>query len=565
MMGTAVQTEERPNMDQSEQNIERLRSKITKRQRLRKIITTVSKHGIMHLLADRSRDDVKKQRLLGERLRKAFEELGPTFIKLGQVIMTRQELLPEAVTTELAKLLDDVTPMPFEYMAVYLERELPDGLQTFKWIDTDPIGSASLAQVYKAELQDGRTVAVKVVRPVVDKLFQVDISVIKRLVRRVEKLLPDNLAAGLDLSGLISDYYSSSVEELDMRTERRSMDEHRVFMDEFETIDVPEVYFASEHVLVMQYIDGWNLKEFPVDFLTFEERLERMVDLAHYYIKTFVQGYYHADPHGSNIMIDRSSKKAYIIDWGMVGRMDAIHTEAIFRMLLHTRVNQAEDAAEAALDLFQPTKFTDRVNLKDQLRSLFIHYVTSNQASKYNWGNLILSLILIGMKNYCRVPTGLALWAKGFSAAEGTARWLCPEISYHTVVETADVQLLRQWFQRRFNYRASASLLAESTKLVTSLPRRLNMILEHLAWNDMTFTVENRVSPSTLKSFQKMVNRLVMAGIVIALLVAGSLLMSVALRTPNGGAVEAMSSAMLWSGVILGAFTLWSVFRSRRT
>jgi ubiquinone biosynthesis protein len=133
------------------------------------------------------------------------------------------------------------------------------------------------------------------------------------------------------------------------------------------------------------------------------------------------------------------------------------------------------------------------------------------------------------------------------------------------VVETADVQLLRQWFQRRFNYRASASLLAESTKLVTSLPRRLNMILEHLAWNDMTFTVENRVSPSTLKSFQKMVNRLVMAGIVIALLVAGSLLMSVALRTPNGGAVEAMSSAMLWSGVILGAFTLWSVFRSRRT
>ena len=105
------------------------------------------------------------------------------------------------------------------------------------------------------------------------------------------------------------------------------MEEHGRLGEEFETIGVPEVY----HVHAFRFgdginVDGWNLKEFPVDFLTFEERFERMMDLAHYYIKTFTEGYYHADPHGSNLILDRRTKKVIGIDWGMVGRLDALHT-----------------------------------------------------------------------------------------------------------------------------------------------------------------------------------------------------------------------------------------------
>src|SRR5690606_34403318 len=122
--------------------------------------------------------------------RLAFFELGPTFIKLGQVLVTRQELIPEPVTAELAKLLDEVPPMPFRYMAYVMDEELPEGLATFEWIDKEPIGSASLAQVYRARLKDGRMCAVKVVRPHVGKLFQTDIAVIRKFARRVHRLLP---------------------------------------------------------------------------------------------------------------------------------------------------------------------------------------------------------------------------------------------------------------------------------------------------------------------------------------------------------------------------------------
>ncbi|MBE3552020.1 MAG: AarF/ABC1/UbiB kinase family protein [Kyrpidia tusciae] len=560
---------------QLRREIEQMRSRITKGGRYRAIVGTLAKHGLLHVLQDRtwwkrwdrqcSGEEAGQLRQIGRRLRRVFEELGPTFIKLGQVLVTRQELLPEPITAELAELLDQVPPISFPYIAAILDDELAGGLETFEWIRVEPLGSASLAQVYQAQLRDGRMCAVKVVRPAVDKLFETDIRIIKRLVRRIQVFLPSNLAAALDLPGLIEDYYSSSLDELDLKTEAKYMDEHRRISAEFATVHIPVVYQATSRVLVMEYIDGWDLKEFPVDFLSFEERFERMLDLAHYYIKTFSEGFYHADPHGSNIMIDRRTKKAVVIDWGMVGRMDSIHTEAIFRLLLHCRLNQAEDAAEAALDIIQPTPHTNPVELKDQLRSMIIHYSDSDQASRYNWGNLVIQIIVIGMKNYCRIPNGLALWAKGFSAAEGTARWLCPEISFHTVVESADVQMLRRWIARRFNYRANAGFLTEISKLIGTFPRRFNKILEKLAWNDLKMIVENRVSSDTIVFANKLVNRFTLGVLSAGFFVGGTILTafgSSAVGTVPG--LGGLAAGVLWTSTFLACYVLWRIVRSRR-
>lgn len=574
----SVVTEENLPSEQLKQariSIQRMKSRITKGKRYRALIRTFAKHGLLHLLKDNNifilfrkngnKEEEEQLRQIGHRLRLVFEELGPTYIKLGQVLVTRQELIPEPITTELSKLLDEVPPMPFPYIATILDDELPEGLSSFKWIDPEPIGSASLAQVYRAQLDDGRNCAVKVVRPIVDKLFQTDIAIIKKLVKRIQKMLPPALAASADLPGLIDDYYSSSTNELDMHIEARNMKEHQKIMEDFETLDVPEVYTVTKQTLVMEFIDGWNLKEFPVDFLTFEERFERMADLAHYYIQTFLQGFYHADAHGSNVMIDRHSKKAFLIDWGMVGRMDSLHTEAIFRMLLHTRLNQAEDAAEATLDIIQPTSFTNPVHLKDQLRSMFIHYVNSEQASKYNWGNLVIQIITIGMFNYCRIPNGLALWAKGFTATEGNARWLCPEISYHTVVESADVQMLRQWLSRRFNFRANASLAAELSKLVTTFPRRFNKILEKLAWNDLKLIVDNRVDNHLINKVNKMVNRLTIAIMAGGLFVGASILLSFGTEMLQVmPSLHWIGAGTLWGTSIMSIYLIWRIIRSKR-
>lgn len=555
--------------------IEAMRRRITTGRRYREIIGTISKHGMLHFLKDRlwwnllwhfrSEKEEEQLRVFGIRLRKLFEELGPTFIKLGQVLVTRQEFIPDAITAELAELLDEVPPLPFELIAVTIDEEMDEGLELFEWIDPEPLGSASLAQVYRAKLKDGRLCAVKVVRPGVDRLFHTDIKIIKRFARNLQSLFPPAIAASIDLIGLVQDYYSSAMNELDMRTEARTMEEHRKLAKEFETVHIPHIYFVSPHVLVMEFVDGWTLKDFPVDFLTFEERFERMIDLAHYYVKTFSEGYYHADPHGSNIMIDKHTKKAVILDWGMVGRMDAVHAEALFRMLLHIRLNQTEDATEAVLDFVSPTQFTDTVKFKDQLRSEFIYYVNSEQGSDYNWGHLLLQIILISMKNYCRIPNGLALWAKGFSAAEGTARWLCPEISFHTVVESADIQLLRRWLGRRFNYRANASFITEIGKLIHTFPRRFNKILEHLAWNDLRMVLETRISPDTHVTINKMVNRMTLGIISTGFFVGATILLSfgsVVFQQIPG--IKLLAVGILWGSSGLALYVLWRMVRSNR-
>ncbi|WP_250637078.1 AarF/UbiB family protein [Geobacillus sp. JS12] len=181
---------------------------ITAGKRRRKIIAVLVKNGLGMVLGDAIAHRLRGKggdndywRHVGRRLRLAFEELGPTFIKLGQVLVTRQDLLPEPVTLELEKLLDRVPPIEFAKIQYILERELSDGLETFEWIDETPLGSASLAQVYKAKLKDGPVVAVKVVRPTVEKLFQTDIAIIKKMAARLQKRLPPELQAALDLGG----------------------------------------------------------------------------------------------------------------------------------------------------------------------------------------------------------------------------------------------------------------------------------------------------------------------------------------------------------------------------
>ncbi|ALA69711.1 ABC transporter [Geobacillus stearothermophilus 10] len=547
---------------------------ITAGKRRRKIIAVLVKNGLGMVLGDAiarklrgNEEDKQYLRHIGRRMRLAFEELGPTFIKLGQVLVTRQDLLPEPITLELEKLLDRVPPIEFAKIEYILERELPDGLATFDWIEEEPLGSASLAQVYKAKLKDGPVVAVKVVRPTVEKLFQTDIAIIKKMAARLQKRLPPELQAALDLGGLVQDYYSSAMDELDMTEEARKMQEMKQkYERRAEHVKVPHVYEATKSVLIMEYIDGWLIKDFPVDFLTFEERVNIMIDLVHHYVQTMLDGHYHADAHGSNIMIDKRTKKAVIIDWGMTGRMDSVMAQILMRVILHIQLNQAEDAAEVFMELMSPTIYTDVVKLKDELRTLTLNYVSAHQgSSRYNYGRLVLEATAIGLRNYCKVPNGLALWAKGFSATEGTARWICPEISYGEVVEAYEIPILKSILGKRFNFRANASLVAETAEMIATFPRRFNKVLETMAENKWRMTVQVQTDPVTRNTLNQIANRLALSIIAFAIIMAtGFIVASIPGGTFLGMEKTTIANIGLAASVILVVFLGWRLFRTRK-
>lgn len=570
----AAQAKPKPDFAAIGAAIEEELAAITPGKRRRKIMAVLVKNGLGIVLGDAIAYKLRGKggdndywRHIGRRLRLAFEELGPTFIKLGQVLVTRQDLLPEPVTLELEKLLDRVPPIEFANIQYILERELSDGLETFEWIDETPLGSASLAQVYKAKLKDGPIVAVKVVRPTVEKLFQTDIAIIKKMAARLQKRLPPELQAALDLGGLVQDYYSSAMDELDMTEEARKMREMKQkYERRAEHVTVPHVYEATKSVLIMEYIDGWLIKDFPVDFLTFEERVNIMIDLVHHYVQTMLDGHYHADAHGSNIMIDKRTKKAVIIDWGMTGRMDSIMAQILMRVILHIQLNQAEDAAEVFMELMAPTVYTDVVKLKDELRTLTLNYVNAHQgSSRYNYGRLVLEATAIGLRNYCKVPNGLALWAKGFSATEGTARWICPEISYGEVVEAYEIPILKSILGKRFNFRANASLVAETAEMIAAFPRRFNKVLETLAENKWRMTVQVQTDPVTRNMLNQIANRLALSLIAFAVIVAtGFIVASIPGGTFLGMEKTTIANIGLGASFVLILFLCWRLFRTRK-
>ena len=560
-----------------EKEIEKEKAAITLGQRRRKIISVFAKNGLGFLIRDsivrklmgkerRSQTEGEHLRKVGVRLREAFEELGPTFIKLGQVLVTRQDLFPEEITNELEKLLDKVPPMDFSKLEYIIEKELPNGMDTFEWFDKEPLGSASLGQVYKAKLKDGPVVAVKIVRPTVEKLFQTDIKVIKKMANWLKKQLPPELAAAIDITGLVNDYYSSAMDELDMVEEARKMQEMRKYDSKTEYVDVPEVYEATKNVLIMEYIDGWLIKDFPVDFFTFEERVKIMIDLVHLYVQQMLDGHYHADAHGSNIMICKHRRKAIVIDWGMTGRMDSILAQTLMRIIMHLQLNQAEDVAEVTLELFSPTIYTDVVKLKDQLRALALRYVNSVQGSdRYNYGNLVMEATTIGLKNFCKVPNGLALWAKGFSATEGAARWLCPEISYGEVIEAYEIPILKSMLRKRFDYRANASFLAEAAKFVTTFPRRAARIMENVADNKMRLNLQIQPDPVIRNTLNQIANRIALALITFAVILSTGFIIS---SIPDGTFLwmrkETIANVGLTASIILTLFVIWRLFRTRK-
>lgn len=551
---------------------------ITTAKRRRSILRTFMKHGLALLLKDGglalfrnggvNLSDAQKEKI-ARNLRLAFEQLGPTFIKLGQVLSTRQDILPDFICDEFTLLLDNIPPAPFSEVMEVMQRELPMGVNTFRSIDSVPIGSASLATVYRGELQNGQSCAIKVVRPNIDKLFQTDIYIIKKWAKRLYQYLPQKVRTTVDLDGLLNDYWSSSLEECDMRQEAEHMEHHARIMERYERVRIPKVYAQpTKNILVMELIEGWSLKDFPVEEVTFEERFEMMFDLAHYYVESLLNGYYHADPHASNILIEKSSKKAVVIDWGMVGRMDAQTGQKLLYMVSLINQNLCEEAAEIGLQIVEPTEYTDIDRVRKIFTAVAPKYAFALQGqTSVNWGTAIAEVITFSMQNYCRIPSGLALWTKGWMATEATARWLLPEISYHRVVESYDTNILRNMLSHQISYKTNGFALAESARFWSALPRRMNAIFEKLSMNRLGGFVEMRMSEATSKSIHQMVNRVVLALICAASLMT-SALFGIAMQNTRGSVVGiglgTAATVMGIVGLVTSLFLIWKIYRSKR-
>lgn len=397
-------------------------SRKTRHERMREIVAVVRKYDILHGLTPVT-------------LRKMLEELGPTYVKAGQILSMRSEILPEAFCQELTKLRADVEPMDRETVLSTLRAEYSIPIEDiFDAIDDVPLGSASIAQVHKARLITGELVAVKVQRPHVQETMAQDIDIMRRLARYAARFLPDTQV--LDLGSVIEELWHSFREETDFLVEARNLDEFRRNNADVKFIGCPRPYmkWCTRHVVVMDYVEGIpisNTKRLVEDGYDLTEIGTKLVD--NYSQQMLDDGFFHADPHPGNIII--SGGRITYIDLGIMGRLSSHDRSALQDMVVAVAERNSGKLAAGLLRFaVSGTEDVDYAQLLAELDSIIADYGAA-ELSDLDVAAFVNSLIAMARRCGIELPGSVTMLARSLVTLEGVVNDFLPGVSIIEIVK----------------------------------------------------------------------------------------------------------------------------------
>ncbi len=389
--------------------------------RVRQILGIVRRYDILHGLTPKS-------------LRRMLEELGPTFVKAGQILSMRSEILPESFTRELTKLRTDVEPMDRETVLAALRAEYDTPIEDiFDAIDDHPLGSASVAQVHRARLVTGEDVAIKVQRPHVQEVMAQDISIISSLVRHMDRIMGDEQF--LDLQSVVQELWASFREETDFLVEARSLEEFRRNNADCKFVDCPRPYMrlCTKHVVVMDYVDGIPIdqtRRLVAEGYDLEEIGTKLVD--NYARQMLDDGFFHADPHPGNLVV-RGGKIVYL-DLGIMGRLSA-HDRSALTDMVYAVGRQDANALERGLLRFSISDVgeVDHAHLLADLDAIIDNYGRAD-LSELDMGAFVNSLINMARKNGVELPGTVTMLARSLVTLEGVVNEFLPGVSIVEII-----------------------------------------------------------------------------------------------------------------------------------
>lgn len=447
---------------------------ITKSKRYRDILAVLVRHGI-GVVDDRFVKHEDGDRARAEHLRRACEELGTMFIKLGQVLSTRGDLLPDAYRTELAKLQDEVAPLPTPAIVDVIREDLgalPD--QLFASFDLQPLGSASIGQVHAARLLDGRDVVVKVRKPGVDELVQVDLEILARL---TEEWSPRfHVLEQYDARGLVREFSDALRAELDYGREAASQ---KLFRDMFATdhgFAIPDVIaeYSKKRVLTQQRVDGRK----ATDVADLPKRRRALVSrrIARFVLEpAFEHGVFYADPHPGNLLI-REDGSLSVIDFGKVGHLTPEARRRVADMFVAIARSDAARLTDRLIEITAPTHPTDRAVITGEIHRMLELYVDVS-LDTVRFGAAIGELLQLVRRHRLRLPGTLVQFFKALAMCEGMLENVDPDLSFSDYLQPMIRKLLYEAFagpQLLGRLRDSA---ADAAELTIELPRRIDRVL----------------------------------------------------------------------------------------
>ena len=455
----------------------------------------------------------------------ALEELGPCFIKMGQLLSTRPDLLPPHYIKALSRLQNTVKPVPSEKIVAIIESDLGAPIsELFQSFDCEPLATASMAQVHHAVLPDGSEVAVKVQRPGVRQQIEIDIEVLHEVTRFATRYT--SFGARYGLEQIVRELEHSLNQELDFRLEADSTRLIGRQIADFQSLTTPSVYsdYTSRRVLTLSFVHGRQLEKVSRAELNGLDSRTIAKDLLSAYLKQIViDGAFHCDPHPGNIFLADDGRLA-LMDFGMVGRFDSGQKDNVILLLLAFSERLGERVADTYLDMIEIPKDVNRRAFTQDVSALVSRYHDMS-GGRMAIGTALLDLTRIAKAHSTPVPSVMTLLGKAMLNLDGTIRVLSPELD--------PVQLIRDYMINVMKKRVSGQLspgrifawVLDMKHLFENTPRRADMIIDKLANDQLTVRLEVEHLDDAVQSLNRAANRLSISMVIASIIIGGSFVM----------------------------------------
>lgn len=470
------------------------------------------------------RMEKKEYAVLGTpvRLRMAFEELGPTFIKLGQMLSVRPDLIPPQIAQEFTKLQDEVAPVSFEKLKPLLEETYSeDLLETFAEFEETALAAASMAQVHRARLKSGEDVAVKILRPNIHQIIKTDLEILFNLAELIAKYVPESEL--YDPVGIITEFSRTIRKEQNFVLEGRNIDIFRRYLQKEEYIKIPVVYweYSSEKILVTEFIQGIKISDLAALDAAEIDRKQVAENGAKAILKqVFEFGLFHADPHPGNLFV-LPGNVIVPVDFGMVGRIDEDMKEDLLNIL---RGIVDKDSYRITRVLLNIGLIEDQINFRnlqhDLLDYLDRYYgVPLNQLDTAQLLNEFMELV----RNYrIKLPPDMVMMGKALTISEAVGRELDPEFNMFDLLIPYTKKMFYQRWNPAYHYRHLNRLLDASIDLLKSLPEDIRNILLKLKRDQITVRFQHQGLEQFTRELDRSSNRISFALIIAALIIGSS-------------------------------------------
>ena len=501
-----------------------------------------------------------------EKLRMILEELGPTYIKLGQIMSLHSDFHPKAYCDELLKLNSDVTPMPFDDVEDVINHSYgQDWRELFQFIEEAPLGSASIAQVHRARLKNGEEVIIKVERKGIYDTMARDIGLLHRLV----KLIPPvgDFKNLVDLDMVLDELWSVAQEEMDFLKEAANMDEFSRNNASVQYVTTPKLYheYSTGHVLVMEYIDGYSLD----DVESLQNAGYDMDEIGTKFVNNFIKqvmddGFFHADPHPGNVKI-RDGKIVWI-DMGMMGRLSEKDRHTMIKGIRGIALHDISMVENSVLEIGEFRGKPDRERLYQDLKKFIADYGTTSMGS-LDVAAAIAGLVEIMKQNRISLPHGVSMLCRGLTHIQGVLAVISPDINMMQIAVNRYTEDFLKNINWKSEFQKQARIVYRSVNKGVEIPGLVTDILKEHLEGQSVVNIDLHSSEDLTNVISAAIRNIVVGLCVAALLIASSVICTTDM-TPKILGIPALGFAGYAFAMVVSIFLtvryLWSKRKKRK-